>query len=102
MLYVVILTYIRPIEEVHAHLDSHRDWLIEHSKSGNIVVAGPLEDRKGGAVLACCKDRAELDNMLARDSFHIHGLVDYEVRAFSAALRAEAFPKQWAPEAKAV
>jgi len=102
MLYIVILTYIRPIEEVHAHLDSHRDWLIEYSRSGNIVVAGPLEDRKGGAVLACCKNRAELDNILATDSFHIHGLVNYEVRAFSAALRSEAFPKQWAPEARAV
>jgi len=102
MLYIVLLTYMRPIEEVNAHLDTHRDWLIEYSKKGNIVVAGPLEDRKGGALLACCKDRAELDSMLATDSFHIHRLVDYEVRAFSGALRAEAFPMQWAPEAKAV
>ena len=102
MLYSVILTYIRPIEEVQSHLDSHRDWLIEYSKKGNIIVAGPLEDRTGGAVLACCKDRAELDDMLARDSFHVHRLVTYDVRAFSVALRSEAFSANWAPEAKAV
>jgi len=102
MLYFVILTYIRPIEDVQSHLDSHRDWLIEYSKKGNIIVAGPLEGRTGGAVLTCCQDRAELDDMLARDSFNVHRLVSYEVKTFSVALRAEAFPASWAPEAKAV
>jgi len=102
MLYAVILTYIRPTEEVHSHLDTHRDWLVEYSKQGNIIVAGPLEDRTGGALLACCKDRAELDNILAKDSFHVHRLVSYEVRPFTGALRAGAFPANWAPEAKAI
>jgi hypothetical protein len=40
--------------------------------------------------------------MLARDSFRVHRLVTYDVRAFSVALRAEAFSANWAPEAKAV
>jgi uncharacterized protein YciI len=102
MLYIVVLTYIRPVEEVHAHLDTHRDWLVEYAKKGSIIVAGPLEDRSGGALLAYCKDRAELDDMLARDSFHVHQLVEYQIKAFSGALRAEAFPAKWSPEAKFV
>jgi uncharacterized protein YciI len=101
MLYIVILSYIHPAEEVRSHLDTHRNWLIAYAKKANIIVAGPLEDRKGGALLAHCKDRAELDGILAEDSFHIHRLVDYEVRTFSGALRAEAFPAQWAAEAGA-
>jgi uncharacterized protein YciI len=102
MLYIVVLTYIRPVEEVHAHLDTHRDWLVEYAKKGGIIVAGPLEDRSGGALLACCKDRTELDGMLAKDSFHVHRLVEYQVKAFAGALRADAFPAHWSPDAKAV
>jgi uncharacterized protein YciI len=92
MLYAVILTYLRPAEEIHSHLDTHRDWLIEYSKKGNIIVAGPLEDRTGGALLACCKDRAELDEMLAKDSFHVHRQASYDVKAFAGAVRADPFP----------
>ncbi|HEV2160558.1 YciI family protein [Bradyrhizobium sp.] len=102
MLYIVVLTYIRPVEEVHAHLDTHRNWLVEYAKRGSIIVAGPLEDSSGGALLACCKDSAELNGMPAKDSFHVHRLVDYQVNAFTGALRADAFPPEWSPAAKAV
>ncbi|WP_284417830.1 MULTISPECIES: YciI family protein [unclassified Bradyrhizobium] len=102
MLYAVILKYVRPIEEVRAHLDTHRDWLVEHTKKGRILVAGPLDDNSGGAIISHCKDRAELDEMLASDSFTVHRLVDHEIRGFTGAMRAEAFSSTWAPEAKPV
>ena len=102
MLYLVTLTYVRPIEEVNAHLGTHRDWLVEHARAGRILVAGPLEDRSGGFVLANCATREELDGILAQDSFQVHRLVSQDVRGFSAALRAKGFPAEWAPEAKAV
>lgn len=100
MLYVVMLTYVGPADEVQAHLDSHRDWLIEHARAGRILVAGPLEPRTGGLVLAHCSSRTELDGMLAEDSFYVHRLVDYDIRCFNPALRAAAFPEQWAGAAK--
>ncbi len=102
MLYLVTLTYIRPIEEVNAHLDTHRDWLVTHMRGGQLLVAGPLEDRTGGFLLARCANREELDDMLAQDSFAVHRLVEAQVRGFDAALRAPMFPADWAPEAKAV
>ncbi|BBB66042.1 hypothetical protein UNDYM_1789 [Undibacterium sp. YM2] len=102
MLYLDTLTYIRPIEDVNAHLDTHRDWLVTHTRRGQILIAGPLEDRSGGFLLARCANRDELDHMLALDSFAIHYLVEPQVRGFDAALRAEAFPAEWAPGAKAI
>lgn len=102
MLYLVTLRYIRPVEEVHAHLDTHRDWLVEHTRAGRILVAGPLEDRTGGLVLARCENREALDQMLAQDSFAQHRLVEHVVLGFGAALRAGVFPADWAPEAKVV
>ncbi len=102
MLYAITLNYIRPMEEVESHLDTHRDWLVEYTRQGRILVAGPLEPRTGGFVLAACDNRAELDAMLEKDSFHVHKLVDYTIVAAMPALRAGEFPATWAPDAKAV
>lgn len=102
MLYLVTLRYIRPIEEVHAHLETHRGWLVDHTRAGQILVAGPLSDRTGGVVIARCDSRTALDQMLATDSFALHGLVEHEVRGFDIAMRSAAFPADWAPDAKVV
>lgn len=102
MLYLVTLNYLRPIEEVNAHLDTHRVWLAQQTRAGKILVAGPLEDRSGGFVLARSDSRDELNRMLALDSFVVHQVVEPRVQGFEAALRSEAFPSDWAPGAKAV
>ncbi|HEX8046299.1 YciI family protein [Rhizobium sp.] len=102
MLYVVTLNYVRPPEAIQTHLDSHREWLIEHTKSGHIIVAGPMDPPTGGIVLASCEDRSELDKMLHTDSFYVNELVEYDIRAFNPALRGNIFAAQWAPQAKAV
>lgn len=102
MLYLVTLLYTRPIEAVHAHLSTHRDWLVEHTRAGRILVAGPLEDRTGGFVLARCDSREALDQMIALDTFAIHGVSSYHVRGFDAAMRSPLFPADWAPGAAVV
>ncbi|MFV0678166.1 YciI family protein [Variovorax sp. tm] len=91
MLYIVTLSYVRPIEEVNLHLESHKQWLGKHVKAGSILAAGPLEDRSGGVVLVHCKDRDELDSLLAQDSFVIERLVAVSVQGFDPVLRAESF-----------
>ncbi|WCM93843.1 YciI family protein [Acidovorax sp. NCPPB 2350] len=101
MLYAVTLTYIRPLEEIDAHLDSHRDWLVQYAGLGHILVAGPLEPKIGGMVIMHGDSRADVDRILALDSFHIHRLAEYDVRPFDPVLRAAAFPAEWAPRSKA-
>jgi len=53
-------------------------------------------------VLPSCASREELEQMLTADSFGVHGLVNSGVRGFTAAMRAQAWPAQWALDAKAV
>ncbi|MCI3133629.1 YciI family protein [Phenylobacterium aquaticum] len=102
MLYAITLTYVRPKDEVQAHLDSHRQWLADEVTAGRILAAGPLESGAGGFILAFAQDRGEIDAMIRRDSFHVHGLATFDVQAFSAAIRAEAFPTVWAGDARAI
>lgn len=102
MLFVVTLTYVRPMPEIQAHLETHRHWLAQYVASGHILAAGPLASGTGGIVIAHGEDQSELDAMIREDSFHVHQLVEYGIQAFSPAMRAQAFPSAWASEAKAV
>jgi len=102
MIYVVTLSYLRPLDDVNAHFDGHREWLVQHIKAGRILLTGPLEPRTGGLLLVSVADRAELDRMMSEDPFVIHRLVEIEVKAFTPALRAAAFPAEWAAGAKPI
>ena len=102
MLFIVTLAYARPLEEVNRQLDAHRDWLVAHTIAGRIAVAGPLEPRTGGLIVAHCADRAELDGMMAEDPFVIDELVDVQVVCATPVLRHADFPARWAADAKAV
>ncbi|WP_332117962.1 YciI family protein [Azorhizobium caulinodans] len=102
MLYVVTLTYSKPKEVVAAHLDTHKAWLVRYITSGKILAAGPMENGSAGIIIAACESRHGLDALLQEDSFYQNDLVEYDVRAFSPALRAEPFPAEWAAGAKSV
>lgn len=102
MIFIVTLTYVRPLEEVNKHLDAHRDWLVANTIAGRIAVAGPLEPRTGGLIVAHCASRAELDQMMADDPFVIDELVTVQVLCATPALRHADFPARWAADSKTV
>lgn len=102
MLFAITLRYVRPKNEVEAHLDTHRQWLAAEIKAGRVLVAAPLSSGDGGFLLAVADVRDDIDEMLARDSFHVHGVASFEVAAFEPALRSAAFPVEWAPRAHVI
>ncbi|WP_343639651.1 YciI family protein [Roseateles sp.] len=102
MLFIVTLNYRAAQADIAAQLPAHRDWLARHVAAGRFVVAGPLEPRTGGLILAHCEDRAELDALLADDPFVTFGLVDVAVLVAAPALRHADFPPRWALEAQAL
>ena len=102
MLYAIKLTYIRPIDEIQAQLDQHKGWLARYTKAGTILFAGPLEGGKAGFILAFAETLAAIQAMIAEDPFDVFRLATFDVAECNPAIRAEAFPSRWAPEAKGV
>ncbi|KPA99218.1 YciI family protein [Pseudomonas asplenii] len=102
MLFAITLSYIRPIEQVKAHLDAHKDWLVQFIKAGRILVAGPLQQQGGGFILAQGEGVSDIERMLAEDPFVVYQLVTFDIRCCEPAIRSSSFPEQWAPEARAV
>nr|WP_198980550.1 YciI family protein [Herbaspirillum sp. ASV7] len=100
MIFTVIMTYLRPLDEVNLHLDTHKAWLANNVKAGRVILAGPQGDGRGGLVLAACADLNELNAMMNQDSFIHHGVASYEAYSCKPALASLDFAHKWAAEAK--
>ena len=81
-MFIVSLTYTRPLEEVDALMDPHMTWLKKHYASGLFVASGRQVPRTGGVILARSGDREALEAVLARDPFVQGGVARMEVTEF--------------------
>lgn len=102
MLFSIKLTYVRPVEEINAHLDDHKRWLVKYIKAGNILFAGPLLQGHGGYIVGYADQLAEIQAMLAEDPFELHQLASFDIQSCEPAIRAGDFPARWAADARAV
>lgn len=66
-MYIVSLTYHRPIADVDSHLEGHIAWLKKYFQDGTFIASGRKNPRTGGVILAKGIDRARLDAILAED-----------------------------------
>jgi uncharacterized protein YciI len=82
-MFVINLRYIKPIEEIDAHLIAHRNFLGEGYKNQAFIASGPKNPRDGGIILSQLKDRKTLENLIKQDPFYIHQLAEYEIIEFT-------------------
>ncbi|MBP6217809.1 MAG: hypothetical protein KA436_04405 [Oligoflexales bacterium] len=81
-MFIVLLSYKRPIEELDAHLITHRTFLDEGYAQNILVASGPQDPRTGGVLISQLNDRKKLEDFLERDPFKVHGLADYQLIKF--------------------
>lgn len=87
-MFIVTLTYIRPVEEIDAHMEAHVAWLRRHYDSGLFVASGRQVPRVGGVILARSGDRAALEAVLAQDPFAQHKLARLDIVEFTPSMTA--------------
>lgn len=80
-MYIITLTYHRPIEEVDSHLKAHIAWLDVYFEKGIFVASGRKNPRTGGVIFARSLPREELDRILAEDPFN--QVANYDVVDFT-------------------
>jgi uncharacterized protein YciI len=90
-MFVLLLSYIRPLEEVDALMREHVAWLNEHYAAGRFVVSGRRIPRTGGVIVARGDDREEIDRIAAADPFVSGGVATCEVIQFRASQTAQGF-----------
>ncbi len=71
----VALKYLAPLERIQKTTDKHRAYLHELHAAGKMICSGPFVPREGGALLLRIDDPAEIAPLLAKDPYHLEGLV---------------------------
>jgi uncharacterized protein YciI len=89
-MFVVLLTYTKPIEAVDALLPAHREFLRHMYHSGLFLLSGRKEPRDGGVILANAESAEVLQTALAQDPFQTHGVASYQVIQFIPTMAAPA------------
>jgi len=87
-MFVVTLTYIRPLEELDALMPKHVAWLKKHYRSGLFIASGRQVPRTGGVILARSGDRAALEKLLEEDPFVKSGCARVDVIEFRPSMTA--------------
>ena len=82
-MYIALLSYIRPLEEVDALMSAHRDYLNQQYAAGVFVASGRREPRTGGVILIREHPRALVTEILEQDPFHKAGVARYELLEFT-------------------
>lgn len=82
-MFIAILKYKKPLEEVDRFLQVHRDYLAEHYAAGNFISSGPQTPRVGGVIMIKAENRIAVDAIIAQDPFNINGIADYQIVEFT-------------------
>lgn len=85
-LFVVVIQYVRPLNEVDHHLEEHRAWLRDGYRRERLIASGPLQPRTGGVLVARAKDADEVRTMLSVDPFQRAGVARYQILEFEASM----------------
>ncbi len=78
-MFIVLLEYQRPLEEVDTHLAEHVEFLEYHYRDGTFLASGRRVPRTGGFILARATSRHALKAKLAHDPFNTHKIAKYSI-----------------------
>jgi uncharacterized protein YciI len=78
-MFIVILRFTDKKDQAARWMDGHNDWLRRGFDAGVFLLAGSLQPRTGGAVVAAGASRAEIEARVNADPFVAQGIVTAEI-----------------------
>lgn len=78
-MFIVSITYQRPLSEIETYLEEHIAFLNHYYANGTFLASGPKERRTGGVILATAPTREALEAILEEDPFKREQLAHYEI-----------------------
>ncbi len=78
-LYLVILTYVVPLETIDALAEAHGKFLDKYYGLRKFVFSGRQNPRVGGVILCTEESVESVDTILKEDPFRINGAAEYKI-----------------------
>lgn len=83
-LFVVILRYLVPLEQIDAIMKQHAAYLQKHYDKGEFLVSGRQVPRTGGIILARAKNRNAIEKAVKQDPFIKRKMASADIIEFTA------------------
>ena len=81
-MFIAILTYKKPIEEVEKNLAEHIKFLDKYYENKKFLISGRRNPRTGGIILVNSDSLEEVSQIIREDPFYVNNLADYEIIEF--------------------
>ncbi len=88
-LFVCLVHYTKPLEEVLQKLDVHRAYLKKGYDKGILLASGARNPRDGGIIIGKFTNKDEAVRFSQADPFTQHNLARYEIFEFEPVLHAD-------------
>lgn len=85
-LFVLLVQYTAPLEDIEANLAAHRNYLQAGYDKGFLLASGPRTPREGGVIIGKFDDKAAAENFSKNDPFVRQNLARYEILEFTPVL----------------
>ncbi len=79
---VIELRYQKPLDQVEAFLEAHRNFLNTYYDQGVFLASGPKNPRDGGMIIALLS-KEQAQEIIAQDPFYKEGIAAYKVIEFN-------------------
>lgn len=78
-MFIIILTYTKPIDEVDRHLTAHKAWVTQGFADGAFILSGGQHPRTGGVLLAVGEERVAVQARAEQDPFVTAGVATFQL-----------------------
>lgn len=82
-MFIITLTYKKPLSEVDVHIPAHRAFLDECYKNNTFIASGPKVPRTGGVIISHLPSRVDVETLIKQDPFYQYDMADYEIIEFN-------------------
>ncbi len=82
VMYVVILTYKVPLDEVERFFAAHIEYIERYHAQGPYILSGRREPRSGGVLIAANCSREEIEAIVAADPYRLNDIADFTITDF--------------------
>ena len=92
-MYLLICTYIKPLEEVDKSLAAHRDYLREKLITGELLVAGRRNPRVGGILITTHTNPEDAKRFVDNDPFTKDQVATFEILDWTPTMKLDSAEK---------
>lgn len=90
-MFILNLTYIKPISDVETHLQNHISFLEKYYSANKFICSGRKNPRIGGVIFCNATDINEVNTIIKEDPFYTENIAKYEIIEFTPTKYADAF-----------